>query len=130
MGAGWEENLQYRETIAVHQRLAAYLEQKHPKDAICALWPDYTQLGDPFYGYVHRALNVQADLNPQTNCDALVISPQTSPEGYAQLQTERRERLLVLEAEFREKGKLAQVWSKSSNLSKPQNLYDFLRKSH
>jgi hypothetical protein len=55
----YEDNLTFTAFVAVQQKAAAYLEQRHPGEWVCAMWPLSAELARPYLGYVHSSFNVR-----------------------------------------------------------------------
>jgi 4-amino-4-deoxy-L-arabinose transferase-like glycosyltransferase len=57
-GFSLEDNLAYRDYIAMHQGAARFLQSRYPNASILTAWPASDELSRPYLGYVNKPLRV------------------------------------------------------------------------
>jgi 4-amino-4-deoxy-L-arabinose transferase-like glycosyltransferase len=109
---GWrlEDNMEYADSIRVHELSARYLEANHGQEKIITCWPMTFEITDTGAGYVDRALDVaeyrsgivpQGEIiyfSPQSNCHNMI--QEAWMQDYAAVK------------EFRIGNKLARIYMK------------------
>lgn len=106
-GHGWEESMNYRDVVSVHQEACRYVEEHYPRSKVYAVWPLSDALLFPWLGYVSQKFEVV----PAAPYDLVLVSDASAHYGYEAQRTEIKSAGLRLIRRFEKNGKYAEIWA-------------------
>jgi hypothetical protein len=110
VGNGFEDDLQHRDIVKVHQQMADYLQKTFPGKRIYAVWPFSQAIRLPFLGYVENPA-LLGTVNPSEPFDLLVLTETSAPGDYLKQQETIEKFKLVEIKRFTRSGKSISLWA-------------------
>ncbi len=96
-----EDNLTYRDFVALHQRAVAYISHNNPRATVLTAWPASAELGRPELGYTKEPVKTyairnftldevkKAAANPEEYDTAMVFSTKLTPPTHLSKRIQR-----------------------------------------